>query len=222
MMHPTDMSDTPDSPGLPPEFLRSVGLSGSSEDGVGPPSASRLLIDHLFHAMVTRIDPEHPRTQIPPIDDPAPWVITRADIESGLIGSSLDALMHLSEDPAQCIAQRLRLRLVYSGYEDDPRVIAAIPEIAHFMQNLTAHWPYWLHFLEPEPNNLGLFLTLLGPCSLQITDHTVRAHLGAQSARTLLHMGQSTLRLHEYHALPAHVSQELGRNLQDALCQTFF
>ena len=49
----------------------------------------------------------------------------------------------------------------FSGYDDDPRETAEIPEIRAWFSELTGEFPYWLHFIEKEGDTMFHVLRLL-------------------------------------------------------------
>lgn len=103
--------------------------------------------------------------QLPPDLDAICLVFSRAEVCALRVGRAADDLMHLVED-AQ-LRRKLAHGLFFSfeGWDEDPREVHAIPECRRYLQALNSQWPYWLHFLAPEPAMWGvLLLTLLdGP-----------------------------------------------------------
>lgn len=94
-------------------------------------------------------------------------VFSREETRSLRVGRSVDDLMLLTDD------DRLRRQLVhgvffsFDGWEDDPREVMFIPECRQYLQELNAQWPYWLHFLAPQPELWSvLLLCLANPVQL--------------------------------------------------------
>lgn len=91
-------------------------------------------------------------------------VFSREEVGGLRVGRSADDLMHLVDD------ERLRTKLAhglffsFDGWGLDPREVHDIPECRAYLQALHTQWPYWLHFLAPDPRMWGvLLLCLLGP-----------------------------------------------------------
>lgn len=88
-------------------------------------------------------------------------VFSRDETQSLRIGRSVDDLMALSDD------QRLRRQLAqgvffsFDGWQDDPREVVCIPQCRQYLRELHAQWPYWLHFLAPEPAQWSVLLLCL-------------------------------------------------------------
>jgi hypothetical protein len=91
--------------------------------------------------------------------------ISRPTIKSGLTGSVVNKLMTLS-DNADCVKQYAgKLELWFSGWDEDPRELAQIPEVVSFFRSVNAQWKYWLHFLHKPGTMITLCLQLL--CDVQ-------------------------------------------------------
>lgn len=94
-------------------------------------------------------------------------VFSREETQALRIGRSVDDLMLLTDD------DRLRRQLAhgvffsFDGWEGDPREVMFIPECRQYLRQLHAHWPYWLHFLAPQPELWSvLLLCLANPVQL--------------------------------------------------------
>ncbi|WP_284617531.1 hypothetical protein [Aquabacterium humicola] len=92
--------------------------------------------------------------------DMAAVLFTRTEVEAGLVGSAVERLMLFSDDARQVRRFAGRVILVFSGYDQDPRPLARIPECVRFFRRLDEHWSYWLHFLVPDPEVIRLALLL--------------------------------------------------------------
>lgn len=88
--------------------------------------------------------------------DLAVIVFTRAEVESGHVGSATERLMLFSDDTQHVRRFAGRVVLLFSGYESDPRPLPGIPECVWFFRGVDAQWSYWLHFLVPDPEVLRL------------------------------------------------------------------
>lgn len=94
-------------------------------------------------------------------------VFSREETQSLRVGRSVDDLMLLSDD------ERLRRQLAhgvffsFDGWDGDPREVMFIPECRDYLRQVHAHWPYWLHFLAPQPELWSvLLLCLANPVQL--------------------------------------------------------
>lgn len=96
-----------------------------------------------------------------PRADLAIVVITRADIESLRVGSTVERLLLFSDDAMQVMRFAGRMVVQVEGYDDDPRPLLLIPECVRFFRAVDAQWNYWLHFLLPLPDQLNLILLML-------------------------------------------------------------
>lgn len=157
---------------------------------------------------------------------PMDFTIQSAAINGGRVGATVCHLMELSDTKDACLQYNSRLRLVFADYGQDPREITQIPAVRAFFQGVTAQWPYWLHYLYPEADNLAVFLSLLcrnvAPTgSASNPANPVRSTLDAHALRSLQHLTLSTLRLHDTMELPIQVTHNTGERLRNALCHTF-
>lgn len=88
-------------------------------------------------------------------------VFSRQETQALRVGRSVDDLMLLSDD------DRLRRQLAhgvffsFDGWETDPREVMFIPECRQYLRELHAQWPYWLHFLAPQPELWTVLLRCL-------------------------------------------------------------
>lgn len=88
-------------------------------------------------------------------------VFSRGETEAPRVGRGVDDLMLLTDD------DRLRRQLVhgvffsFDGWEADPREVVSIPECRRYLRQLHASWPYWLHFLAPDPQLWSVLLLCL-------------------------------------------------------------
>jgi len=86
----------------------------------------------------------------------------RRHIESGDIAeilASVLAPMAGSRENAEFFEGRVTF--YFSGWDDDSRELAEIPELRAWFNRLTGEFPYWLHFAEKQGDTLFLVLRLL-------------------------------------------------------------
>jgi hypothetical protein len=107
--------------------------------------------------------------------DLAVVLVSRQDVESLRIGSTVERLM-LFSDCAKHVHQFAgRVVIQVDGYDDDPRALVSIPEVKRFFQAVDGHWSYWLHFLIPEVSQIQLILLML----VDVKKETVQnGHIG--------------------------------------------
>lgn len=146
---------------------------------------------------------------------------TRQDVESARIGSAVDRLMSLTDTPQACARNLSRLRLAFSGYNREPHEIAQMREIAHYFQAITCHWPYWMHFLSPQADNMATLLSLtFTPLIVRVDGQRVNSHieLSEPAIANFQNMARATIHLHNAMAAPQHITQTMGSQLRHALC----
>lgn len=86
---------------------------------------------------------------------------SRETIEAGRIGDFVDRLMSLSDRPDYVRRFPQKVALTISGYDDDPRELAQIPEVKAFFRQVAAAWPYAFHYFSIEFETLRLYVSLL-------------------------------------------------------------
>lgn len=87
--------------------------------------------------------------------------ITRKEVESGSIASTLEHLHTLTDTRENALLYRESLVFQVGGYDDDPRELTEIPEVRAFFHHLAAEWPHWLWFLARGCGAVVLLLALL-------------------------------------------------------------
>ena len=85
----------------------------------------------------------------------------RRHIESGYIAEMLEVLKPMAENRENAEFFEGRVTFYFSGWDDDPRELAEIPELRAWFNRLTGEFPYWLHFAEKQGDTLFLALRLL-------------------------------------------------------------
>ncbi len=102
--------------------------------------------------------------------------ISRTEIESLNYTSSLERLMVMAETRESTLHYRESLLLMITGYDNDRRELAEIPQVRQFMSRLTEEWPHWLWFLSREQGTISLLMSLL--CEVKI--HRARGQFGIE------------------------------------------
>lgn len=74
----------------------------------------------------------------------------REQVVTGNIAPMLEVLSPLAESRENAERFEGRVTFFFSGWDEDPRETAEIPEIRQWFADLTADFPYWLHLIEKE------------------------------------------------------------------------
>lgn len=144
-------------------------------------------------------------------------IIHREDYQSGRIGPLIDRLMNLTDDQELCakVFGTFDLRIVGASVPFVCRG-AGDEQIRNFIENVSAHWPYWLHFLKPGPENLASLLHLVfEPHYVHIAGKEVWSQILIRE-RNMTQLGRwvtATLNLHTQMKFDPHKTQQLGREL---------
>ena len=140
-------------------------------------------------------------------------VITREEIESGNVFSSLRALLPLIDNKESVLANAARLTVVIRGFADDDRLLCENQQLRSWMAALTEQFPYWLHFC-PEAEWVFLF-SLLTPVQVarRISTQSVSVHFNSLATeRMMASMIRQTLQLYEDVGLTSlEIDQQLTR-----------
>ena len=96
--------------------------------------------------------------------------ITRDEIESHNIGSSVERLMELSDNPVHARRFCDALATVVQGYDFDCRELIQIPEVRRFFAAIDAIWPYFGYFGSEASGDISRMLAMLTPCDSQTID----------------------------------------------------
>lgn len=83
-------------------------------------------------------------------------VVSRTDVESNDISTTLDALSSLLTDNATVRKFQGSVAVSFDGFNEDPREIYEIPQIRRFCTELDRYFPYWLYFLSTDDSSLKM------------------------------------------------------------------
>ena len=86
---------------------------------------------------------------------------SRKDVEAGYIDTALARLQILVEDKASAEQWEGCVTFFFSGWDNDPRETAQIPEIRHWFAKLSKAFPYWFHICEKEGDTVTHVFRLL-------------------------------------------------------------
>lgn len=88
-------------------------------------------------------------------------VVDRSAVEGGKIESSLSVLSAFTANAETARTHANSLTLVFEGFESDPRELYEIAPVRAFVEQLTAAWPYWLHFINKSDHTLLVIMKCL-------------------------------------------------------------
>ena len=150
---------------------------------------------------------------------PRHFLITRKEIMNGQVGPVVQRLMDLTDTPLACAQHTSRLRLAFVGYHKDKQEVGQIRAIAAFFQKVNEQWPYWMHFLDPQPDDIATLLSLIFiPSEVRVEGMRVYARipLDPPGLKVFKAMARSTLVLHDAMAAPASVTHRMGARWHQA------
>lgn len=87
--------------------------------------------------------------------------LTAEEMRAGAVGPSVDALMTISDSPQYATQLVHGLSLSVSGFFEDCSELPMNPMARLYFQALHAQWPYWMHFLSPDPKQWAVILLCL-------------------------------------------------------------
>lgn len=87
--------------------------------------------------------------------------ISRETIEVNDVPSLLTQLQKLSDSSQMSRRFQGNFEFVVAGYDEDPRDLSQIPIVRDFFKELTNHWPYWAHFIDPKSPTTDLLIMML-------------------------------------------------------------
>lgn len=83
-------------------------------------------------------------------------VISRIEVESGKIDTTLSLLNKLFEDKETTKIFCERVSIAIDGYNDDSRELSDIPEVVKYIKALDVKFPYWFYFLNKRDSGLNM------------------------------------------------------------------
>lgn len=152
-----------------------------------------------------------PPAQLPleePVETaPAPMctlMIGAHDVRARRIGPTVEQLLALSDSPQQMTKFQGRVGLAFSETLPNWPTHARIA----FLRDVNSHWPYWLHFLHPNPAILRMLLWL---CDYPASDEPELPFTPSpqQLSSLLAKLSASCSVLHAYHGIPRQQSQDI-------------
>jgi hypothetical protein len=80
--------------------------------------------------------------------DPLCVVVSRRDVETGDLSSTLSVLRKLTESPGTARTFFERVDIAFHGYDHISQELFEIPEVRNFVFHLDEQFPFWLFFLS--------------------------------------------------------------------------
>ena len=110
------------------------------------------------------MDIRYPKARLSP-SKPELVVIefSREDVEAGYIDTALARLQILVDDKVSAEQWEGCVTFFFSGWDDDNRETAQIPEIRDWFAKLSSAFPYWFHVCEKEGDTVSHVFRLLCP-----------------------------------------------------------
>ena len=110
------------------------------------------------------MDIRYPKARLSP-SKPELVVIefSRGDVEAGYIDTALARLQILVDDKVSAEQWEGCVTFFFSGWDDDIRETAQIPEIRDWFAKLSSAFPYWFHVCEKEGDTVAHVFRLLCP-----------------------------------------------------------
>ncbi|MCD9046779.1 hypothetical protein [Luteimonas sp. MHLX1A] len=147
------------------------------------------------------------------------FTIHRHDVEARAVDAVVRRLRSLSDDAALVRDLAQSCAFEFAGYSADPRELHEIPEVRAFFGAVTTQWPYWAHFLVPEPSLVRVFV-LMGADGSRYKEAlgTVWVSADAESVNGVLRTWRSGLeRLHQRHGIPPETTDALWHTVEACL-----
>jgi hypothetical protein len=149
--------------------------------------------------------------------------ITRSMVECRDTAALLFALRAMTLGAGSLRRYASSVRLMFSGYDADPRELYAIPEVRGYVYRLTQDFPYWLHFADK--NSASLLVLLMCLTSVDSTENSagrVTSGVDVQGLKAAvqdLFIEMNTL--HARHGLSPSETSAMTQQVSDYLRQHF-
>lgn len=129
-------------------------------------------------------------------------------------------LQQLSDHPARVEQLTGSVLFAFNGLERDPRQVHTIPECRDVLRSLHERWPYWMHFLAPEPDLwtvLLLCLLPLGP-GVRLPNGRIGHELDRKALKNLvLDLTTAMHELHDRHKVALAARQRIFKSAMQAI-----
>jgi hypothetical protein len=129
-------------------------------------------------------------------------------------------LQQLSDNAARTEQFMGSVFFAFNGLERDPRQVHTIPECRDVLRGLHERWPYWMHFLAPEPDLwtvLLLCLLPLGP-GVRLPNGRIGHELDRKALKNLvLDLTIALNELHDRHKIALAARQRIFKGAMKAM-----
>ncbi len=129
-------------------------------------------------------------------------------------------LLHIS-DNVVCTEQLTgRMFFAFNGLERDPRQVHTIPECREVLRGLHRRWPYWMHFLAPEPDLWSVLLLCLLPLGpgVRLPNGRIAHELDHEALQNLItELTVAVNELHYHHKVEATASKRIQARAMRAM-----
>lgn len=141
---------------------------------------------------------------LPPGSMNVVFTLEVGDNEPGRLKLCARDLQQLSDSAQRTEQLTGHVFFAFNGLERDPRQVHTIPECRDLLRALHERWPYWMHFLAPEPDLwtvLLLCLLPLGP-GVRLPNGRIGHELDRKALKNLvLDLTIAMHELHDHHKL---------------------
>lgn len=155
--------------------------------------------------------------------DAVDWPVVGQTLNPRDFGQTLASLYDLTDQALTTRQLQGKIAFTLVGYEEDARGNFQIPECKAFFRKLNQMWPFWLHFLSPNPDLLRvLFLTLVDTVPIQgDAKNMVRIANPSQAYATAMDMMRAVSILHAHHEIDPERTREICQYTIDVLKSNF-
>lgn len=110
------------------------------------------------------MDIRYPKARLSPAKQELVVIeFSRTDIEANYLDTALARLQVLVDDNEAADKWEGCATFFFSGWDDDPRETAEIPELRQWFGRLSRAFPYWFHVCEKEGDTVAHVFRLLCP-----------------------------------------------------------
>jgi hypothetical protein len=110
------------------------------------------------------MDIRYPKARLSPAKQELVVIeFSRTDIEANYLDTALARLQVLVDDKEAADKWEGCATFFFSGWDDDPRETAEIPELRQWFGRLSRAFPYWFHVCEKEGDTVAHVFRLLCP-----------------------------------------------------------
>jgi hypothetical protein len=108
-------------------------------------------------------------------------------------------LTELSDDASKFVALRGKLKITFAGFGHSYKQLSSVPQIVQYIKKLFKKWPYFLHFLSKENDNLTIFLGLLSETQQHDLGRGVTYSVISVNPAIIVELIENSLKLNNRH-----------------------